>query len=79
MNFLARQKKLREQLASSGLDALLVSDLANIRYLCGLSMAKGQAVRIGNVHPFGFVQGRLFAKAAKDRPSALLLGIREST
>jgi Xaa-Pro aminopeptidase len=41
MNFLARQKKLREQLASAGLDALLVSHLPNIRYLCGFSGSAG--------------------------------------
>jgi Xaa-Pro aminopeptidase len=41
MNFLARQKTLREQLASSGLDALLVSHLPNIRYLCGFTGSAG--------------------------------------
>jgi Xaa-Pro aminopeptidase len=41
MNFLARQKKLREQLASASLDALLVSHLPNIRYLCGFTGSAG--------------------------------------
>jgi Xaa-Pro aminopeptidase len=41
MNFLARQKKLREQLASAGLDGLLVSHLPNIRYLCGFTGSAG--------------------------------------
>jgi Xaa-Pro aminopeptidase len=41
MDFLARQKKLREQLASAGLDALLVSHLPNIRYLCGFTGSAG--------------------------------------
>jgi Xaa-Pro aminopeptidase len=41
MNFLARQKKLREQLASTGLDALLVGHLPNIRYLCGFTGSSG--------------------------------------
>ena len=41
MNFLLRQKKLREQLASAGLDALLVSHLPNIRYLCGFTGSAG--------------------------------------
>jgi Xaa-Pro aminopeptidase len=41
MNFLARQKKLREQLAVTGPDALLVSHLANIRYLCGFTGSAG--------------------------------------
>src|ERR1700719_2366982 len=41
MNFLARQKKLREQLATTRLDALLVSHLPNIRYLCGFTGSAG--------------------------------------
>jgi Xaa-Pro aminopeptidase len=41
MNFLVRQKRLREQLASAGLDALLVSHLPNIRYLCGFTGSSG--------------------------------------
>jgi len=41
MNYLARQKNLREQLASAGLDGLLVSHLPNIRYLCGFTGSAG--------------------------------------
>jgi Xaa-Pro aminopeptidase len=41
MNFPLRQKRLRERLASTGLDALLVSHLPNIRYLCGFSGSAG--------------------------------------
>jgi Xaa-Pro aminopeptidase len=41
MNFLARQKKLREQLATTGLDAVLISHLPNIRYLCGFTGSAG--------------------------------------
>jgi Xaa-Pro aminopeptidase len=41
MDFLARQRKLREQLASGGLDALLVGHLPNIRYLCGFTGSAG--------------------------------------
>ena len=41
MNFQSRQKKLREQLASAKLDALLVSHLPNIRYLCGFTGSAG--------------------------------------
>ncbi|MFZ1007668.1 MAG: Xaa-Pro peptidase family protein [Candidatus Sulfotelmatobacter sp.] len=44
MNFLTRQKKLRGQLASAGLDALLVSHLPNIRYLCGFTGSAGLLV-----------------------------------
>jgi len=41
MNFLARQEGLRERLAATGLDALLVSHLPNIRYLCGFTGSAG--------------------------------------
>jgi Xaa-Pro aminopeptidase len=51
MNFLARQKQLRAHLATTRFDALLVSHLSNIRYLCGftgsagfLLVAKGESV-----------------------------------
>ena len=41
MNYLARQKKLREQLATTRFDALLISHLPNIRYLCGFTGSAG--------------------------------------
>jgi Xaa-Pro aminopeptidase len=41
MNFLARQNKLREQLATTRFDALLISHLPNIRYLCGFTGSAG--------------------------------------
>jgi Xaa-Pro aminopeptidase len=41
VNFQARQHKLREQLVSSRLDALLVSYLPNVRYLCGFTGSAG--------------------------------------
>jgi Xaa-Pro aminopeptidase len=41
MDFQARQKKLREHLATTGLDALLISHLPNIRYLCGFTGSAG--------------------------------------
>ncbi len=41
MNFLARQKKLREHLATTRFDALLISHLPNIRYLCGFPGSAG--------------------------------------
>jgi Xaa-Pro aminopeptidase len=41
MNFLLRQKNLRQQLAESKIDALLVSHLPNIRYLCGFTGSAG--------------------------------------
>jgi Xaa-Pro aminopeptidase len=41
MDFPARQKKLREHLATIRLDALLISHLPNIRYLCGFTGSAG--------------------------------------
>ncbi len=41
MNFLARQKRLREHLATTRFDALLVSHLPNLRYLCGFTGSAG--------------------------------------
>ena len=41
MNFLARQKRLREHLTTTRFDALLVSHLPNIRYLCGFTGSAG--------------------------------------
>jgi Xaa-Pro aminopeptidase len=41
MNYAARQKKLREHLATTRFDALLISHLPNIRYLCGFTGSAG--------------------------------------
>ena len=41
MNFPLRQRKLREHLATTRFDALLISHLPNIRYLCGFTGSAG--------------------------------------
>jgi Xaa-Pro aminopeptidase len=41
MNFANRQKKLAEELRRAGVDAMLVTHLANIHYLCGFSGTSG--------------------------------------
>lgn len=41
MNFLARQRNLRQQLSKSRLDALLISHLPNVRYLSGFTGSAG--------------------------------------
>jgi len=41
MNFNARQAKLREHLATTRFDGLLISHLPNIRYLCGFTGSAG--------------------------------------
>jgi Xaa-Pro aminopeptidase len=41
MNFIARQQKLAAALRKAGLDALLVTHLPNVRYLCGFTGTAG--------------------------------------
>jgi len=41
MDFQARQRKLREHLATTRFDALLIGHLPNIRYLCGFTGSAG--------------------------------------
>jgi Xaa-Pro aminopeptidase len=41
MDYSARQKKLREHLATTRFDVLLISHLPNIRYLCGFTGSAG--------------------------------------
>ena len=41
MNFQARQAKLREHLATTRFDGLIISHLPNIRYLCGFTGSAG--------------------------------------
>ena len=41
MNFLARQNQLREHLATTRFDGLLISHLPNLRYLCGFTGSAG--------------------------------------
>jgi len=41
MDFQARQKKLREHLATTRFDGLMISHLPNIRYLCGFTGSAG--------------------------------------
>lgn len=41
MDYQARQKKLREHLATTRFDALLITHLPNVRYLCGFTGSAG--------------------------------------
>ncbi len=41
MDYSGRQKALREHLATTRFDALLISHLPNIRYLCGFTGSAG--------------------------------------
>ena len=44
MNYTARQKNLANQLQRIGVEALLVTHLPNIRYLCGFTGTAGVLV-----------------------------------
>ncbi|HVI10137.1 MAG TPA: Xaa-Pro peptidase family protein [Candidatus Binatia bacterium] len=52
MNFRARQQNLRQQLEANRLDALLVSHLPNIRYLCGFTGSAGFLLLTGTRNIF---------------------------
>jgi len=70
MNYQARQKQLREHLATTRSDALLISHLPNIRYLCGFTGSAGFLL-IGEAGSVFFTdvrydtQGREEVKGAK--------------
>ena len=57
MDFAARQKRAREVMAARSLDALLVTHLPNVRYLCGFSGSAGVLLLSGNRTVF-FTDGR---------------------
>jgi Xaa-Pro aminopeptidase len=84
MDFLLRQKKLREHLATTRFDALLISHLPNIRYLCGFTGSAGFLLveEAGSVF-FSDVrydtQGREEVKGAKsgDRAKSVLQALGE--
>jgi Xaa-Pro aminopeptidase len=70
MDFLARQKSLRERLATTRYDALLINHLPNIRYLCGFTGSAGMLL-VAESGSFFFTdvrydtQGRDEVKGAK--------------
>jgi Xaa-Pro aminopeptidase len=62
MNFRRRQKELREELDRRKVDALLVTHLPNVRYLCGFSGSSGALLVSGR--PVLFTDGRYAEQAA---------------
>jgi Xaa-Pro aminopeptidase len=70
MNYLARQQQLRDHLATTRCDALLISHLPNIRYLCGFTGSAGFLLLEANGSVFFSdvrydTQGRAEVKGAK--------------
>jgi Xaa-Pro aminopeptidase len=64
MEFRRRQKELREELDRRKVDALLVTHLPNVRYLCGFSGSSG--VLLASGRPVFFTDGRYAEQAAAE-------------
>jgi Xaa-Pro aminopeptidase len=78
MDFRARQDKLREHLATTRFDGLLVSHLPNIRYLCGFTGSAGLLL----VEPSGsvfFTDVRYDTQAHEEVKSAKVIIARKAS
>jgi Xaa-Pro aminopeptidase len=62
MDFLGRQKVLRDELERRKVDALIVTHLPNVRYLCGFTGSAG--VLLATARPVFFTDGRYSEQAA---------------
>ena len=62
MDFRGRQKNLREALERQKVDALVVTHLPNVRYLCGFTGSAG--VLLAAARPVFFTDGRYAEQAA---------------
>ena len=77
MDFHARQQKLREHLATTRFDALLISHLPNIRYLCGFTGSAGFLLMEPNGSTF-FSDVRYDTQAHEEVRSAKIVIARKS-
>jgi Xaa-Pro aminopeptidase len=69
MNYLDRQKRLAASLTRARVDALLVTHLANVRYLCGFTGSSGVLVVFGGERapkPLFYSDGRYLQQAADE-------------
>ena len=78
MDFRVRQQKLRERLASTRFDALLVSHLPNIRYLCGFTGSAGVLV-VAEERTVFFTDVRYDTQAHEEVKSAKVVIARKSS
>jgi Xaa-Pro aminopeptidase len=76
MDYLGRQQRLIQDLAASHLDALLVTHLPNIRYLCGFTGSAG-ALLIGESGSTLFTDGRYREQANNEVLGARLVITRK--
>jgi Xaa-Pro aminopeptidase len=72
MNYSARQRFLEQELARLDLDALLITHLANIRYLCGFAGSSGVLAFADGEWAF-FTDGRYTEQAKREVKSAVVL------
>ena len=77
MNYLGRQKRLVQDLAASRLDALLVTHLPNIRYLCGFTGSAG-VLLVGDSGCTLFTDGRYTEQANREVVGARLVITRKN-
>src|SRR5512140_1229708 len=68
MDYAGRQRRLRQLLEENRLDALLITHLPNIRYLCGFTGSAG-VLLVGNKATF-FTDGRYAEQAAVEAVGA---------
>jgi Xaa-Pro aminopeptidase len=77
MNYPSRQKKLQANLAPSRLDALLVSHLPNIRYLCGFT-GSAAALLVSEKSAVFFTDGRYTTQARQEVRGARVVIARKA-
>jgi len=78
MNFHARQDKLREYLATTRFDALLISHLPNIRYLCGFTGNAGFLLIEDSGSSVFFTDARYDEQAHEEVKTAKVVIAREA-
>jgi Xaa-Pro aminopeptidase len=76
MDYSTRQKELRRELTMRGLDALLVTHLPNVSYLCGFSGSTGVLIA-GAKRSLFITDGRYTAQAREEvRDARVIIGKR---
>ena len=71
MTISQRRDRLRQRLADADLDAMLVSDLVNVRYLSGFTGSNAALlIRADNETPVLATDGRYRTQAAQQSPDA---------
>jgi len=68
MDYKGRQRRLLKAMEAKGLDALLVTHLPNVRYLCGFSGSAG--VLLAEARPVFFTDGRYRTQALQEATGA---------